>query len=267
MPVFRCFGVLSSRFNNSIKSKCKGNKFFVSHNTEKGKIQVGNQEKPSGSDTGIIGRNFCQEGICVVLVSNNVCGKAVGYHQIRSMESVIVGSYLVDGLLGEFYFLSLALNKHERLQIFVVNKYIETPQHRIDPQTPLHCHGGFGISVSLYQGADTILSNFLLGSQFDVLFSYDIEYLHLFVAFACSCLSAAAVIEAFQSLGFDFVDVLIAEAITEIECYGSTIRSSEIECHIIVGDCLALTPHCAENVGETKRKRSLLVKRLLYRYI
>lgn len=183
------------------------------------------------------------------------------------MESVIVGSYLVDGLLGELYFLSLALHEHERLQILVVNKYIETPQHGIDPQTTLHCHGGFGISVSLYQGADTILSNFLLGGQFDVLFSYDIEYLHLFVAFACPCLSAATVIEAFQSLGFDFVDVLIAEAITEIESYGSTIRPSEIECHVIVGDCLALTPHRAENVGETKRKRSLLVKRLLYRYI
>ena len=79
------------------------------------KFNSKNQETQSRSDKGIIWRDFVQKGICIVFVGNHVCGKTVGYHQIRSSDSIIIGSNLVNGFLGELYVFSFTLHEHKRL--------------------------------------------------------------------------------------------------------------------------------------------------------
>ena len=81
----------------------------------KKKISSKKEETPSCSDNGIIWRDFVQKGICIVFVGNHVCGKTVGYHQIRSLECVIIGSNLVNGFLSELYVFSFTLHEHKRL--------------------------------------------------------------------------------------------------------------------------------------------------------
>ena len=58
-----------------------------------------------------IGRQSVQKSIFSVFVLYKICGEAVGYHDIRSLNGKVVRYDLIYGLLSQLYFLSLALDK------------------------------------------------------------------------------------------------------------------------------------------------------------